>query len=236
MNSRGPPDGNSAHAARSDPARTPWGVWAVASDVRSIVSTTRPPAIRLTVSATARTGIAAPWAAVAAATVSMRARLTAGRAPSWTRITRSSGASRASNAAATESWRRAPPATTATTHVGSHGAAAVSASRSAATATTTRSIPGAAASASSVHARSGRSPIRAMSLSCPSMRRLAPAATTIASNRSAPFAAARRGRLTSAGEAPFAGDPSPGRPGTVPISRPGAGRRSSDRPRSGGRG
>ena len=75
--------------ARSD-ARAPWGVWAAASPDRSTVSTITSPATRLSVSATGSTGIAAPWSAAARATAATSSGVATGRAPSWTRMTRSS--------------------------------------------------------------------------------------------------------------------------------------------------
>ena len=85
-----------------------------------------------------------------------------------------------------------------------------SASRSLDVTTTIRSISGAAASAASVQASSGRPSISAASLSVPSIRVERPAPTTIAS--------------------------APDRRTPSPLNRGEAGRRSSDRRRSGGPG
>ena len=55
------PGGCSAQARARTSRRIPWGVWAAARVVRSTVAATRPPSIRLSVSATGTTGMAAPW-------------------------------------------------------------------------------------------------------------------------------------------------------------------------------
>ena len=141
VHSRGPSAGYRSKAARSSERRTPWGVWATASDARSTVVTTSSPARRLTVSMIGTTGIAAPCRAAVAATRSMRSGEGTGRAPSWTRTTRSvpsgGGSSRldAAHPAATDSCRRRPPGTTARTVGGSQDASRTSARESAATTT-----------------------------------------------------------------------------------------------------
>ena len=94
---------------------------------------------------------------------------------------------------------------------GSQAASRISGTRSGATTTTIRSTVGADARASSVHASRGRPPIAARSLSAPAIRSDDPAAGTTTSTRRSPAA-----------------DPS--------LTRGAAGRRSSGRPRSGGRG
>ena len=78
--------------------------------------------------------------------------------------------SSAANPAATESWRRSPPATTATTFAGNHVAARTPATASLATTTTIRSTSGAAASAPTDQGSSGRSPIGVATLSMPAIR------------------------------------------------------------------
>ncbi len=176
----------SASAARRSARRTPWGVWARANLERSSVATTWSPSIRLTVSLTGRTGMAAPCSAAATATRAASPSARIGRAPSWTSTTRSPAASgtrasRAWNPAATESCRIAPPATTASTCGGSQGAAARSSRRSGAVTTTTCSRPGVAAIAASVCASSGRPASGQASLSTPAIRLEEPAATTMAS-------------------------------------------------------
>ena len=127
VNVRTPSGAKRAYASRSRDLRTPCGVCAAPTPVRSMVSPTRSPAIRLSVSATGTIGMAAPWRAVASATAAMRSAATRGRAASCTRITPASSASapsRAANPAWTDSWRRSPPATTAITDRGSQSAAA----------------------------------------------------------------------------------------------------------------
>ena len=88
----GPVGREAAKAARSRSRRTPCGVWAAPSPVRSTVSPTTSPSIRLSVSATGRTGIAAPCRAASAATRPRGLGVTSGRAPSWTRTTPCSSA------------------------------------------------------------------------------------------------------------------------------------------------
>ncbi len=209
VNVSGPSAGNVRQAARSRSRRAPCGVWAAPSPSRSTVPMTRSPSIRLSVSATGTIGSAAPYRAVASATAAIRAASTSGRAASWTRTTPDSSdrsRSRARNPAWTDSWRRAPPATTSTTLAGSQAAAAIPARRSSAVTTTSRPTSGAAARASSVQARSGRPPTSVASLSMPPMRVDRPAATTMASARTA---------------------------GAGAFNRDAAGRRSSGRRRSG---
>ena len=132
--------GRAPGGARRDGCPAGSGPWPGLA--RSTVSTMRPPTTRLTVSATGRTGMAAPWSAAAAATARRAPAATSGRAPSWTSTTparrRRPGprASRAAKPAATESCRRAPPATTVETCAGSHGAGGQSSRRSAAVTTT----------------------------------------------------------------------------------------------------
>ena len=176
----------------------------------------RSPSIRFRVSATGTTGMAAPCAAAASTTAATSAADTTGRAPSWTRTTRSpsgSGSARssASNPGRTESWRRSPPSTNGRRRATVRQPRAVlelapplrrrhDDDR--------RDLRGGRAAPSSVWASSGRPPIRARSLSVPPIRAEAPAATTIAS--ATPAVTGR------------------------PLNRAAAGRRSSDRPRSGG--
>ena len=174
-------------------------------DVRSVhrrADADRLPA-RLSVSLTGSTGIAAPWPAVASATARTSAGLTSGRAASWTRITgsgrggpagprpwissarptppiSSAVSARAATPAATDSCRRGPPATTATTESGSQSAAAIAGMRAGEVTMTIRSTP-AASSASTDQRRIDRPSSSASSLSRPPMRRLAPAATMTAS-------------------------------------------------------
>ena len=190
VNSRGPSGGKASHASRRSPRRAPWGVWAAARVERSTVPSTRPSPTRLSVSATGRTGRAAPWRSTASTTAVTSPRETSGRAPSWTRTVRSrpegSSASRWRTPAATDCWRVVPPGTTAVTRAGSQAAARHSSTRSGAVTRTSRSTLGAAASASSVQASSGRPPTGAMSLSAPAIRRDDPAATTTASARGPP--------------------------------------------------
>ena len=150
VNTSGPSAGKRSNAARRTDRRTPWGVCAVASADRSTVASTRPAAIRLTVSPMGTTGIAAPWTAAAVATPSISSGETTGRAPSCTRTTRAPSSAarppsrRSSSArpAATDPWRRSAPATTATTLEGSHGASRIASTRSDDVTTTSRATSG----------------------------------------------------------------------------------------------
>ncbi len=198
----------------------PCGVWAAPSPSRSTVPPTRSPSIRLSVSVTGTTGIAAPRRAVARATALTSSLRTSGRAPSWTStgtVSSTPRRSKATNPANTDSWRRDPPTTTSTTFAGNQDAPAISARRSGEVTTTSRSTSGAEAKAARVQARRGRPPISASSLSGPSIRLERPAATTTPSARTIPGAAA--GSLAPDGDGP--------------LNRSAAGRRSFDRPPSG---
>ena len=113
--------GGSARAPRgADRVRMPCGVWAAPSDDRSTApATDRPPSSRLIVSPTGSDRDRRAMSRGRRARPPRRAPVgTSGRAPSWTRTT--SGSARRpstrvrapANPAATDSWRRAPPATT----------------------------------------------------------------------------------------------------------------------------
>ncbi len=213
----GPSGGNRAQASRNSRRRAPCGVCAAARPARSTVPVTRWPSMRLSVSATDRTGIAAPCRCASSATAATSAGDTSGRAPSCTSTTRSSPAgsvaARWRTPAATDAWRVAPPATTSAPP-GSQSAVDTSPTRSGATTTTTRSTPGADATAATDQARSGRPATTAASLSVPPIRRDDPAATTTASTPIGPLAPPLRAAVS---------------PGA-------AGRRSSGRRPSGARG
>ena len=93
--------------------------------------------------------------------------------------------SSAENPAATDTCRRSPPATTATTRDGSQAADRIADTFAGAVTTTIRSISGTAARPLRVQARSGRPAIGATILSIPPIRVDPPAATTMASARGA---------------------------------------------------
>ena len=127
----------------------------------------RSPSTRLSVSVTGRTGIAAPCSAAALRRPPRRVPARpAGRAPSWTRTTRSppaSGASaraRRTPAAATDSWRRSPPGDERRRPVGGQPRGRPRARDAAPPSRRRRSArrPARPAIAASVQARSGRPP------------------------------------------------------------------------------
>ncbi len=113
--------------------RTPCGVWAAARTLRSTVSATCPSAIRLIVSVTGRTGIAAPCSAAAARTARTRSaettvarrrgRARPGRRPrilAVERLERGARPPRPTRGAAVPAGaRRRPPDSAATAHRGS---------------------------------------------------------------------------------------------------------------------
>ena len=203
-----------ASAVRRMPRRMPCGVCAAASPERSTVAAIRSPSMRLSVSDTGTTGIAAPCAAAASTTAAMSAVETAGRAPSWTRTTRSpSGVGRRALERVEPGSDRVLPPLAA---VDERDRIAVRQPRTGLELPPSfrrrhdddgRDVRCRRAAAASVWASSGRPPILARSLSVPPIRAEPPAATTIASARA-----------------------------VGALNRDAVGRRSCDRPRSGGRG
>jgi len=123
----GPCGSSSAYTSRSRDRRAPCGVCDRKSPCRSRIPTTLPSTNRRMLSGTATTGTAAPCSRAPHATRSIRSGVTSGRAPSWIRTT---SASEARTPAATESWRRAPPATTVASTSRRYGARDSAATRS----------------------------------------------------------------------------------------------------------
>ena len=192
-----------------------------AEPVRSTVSPTRSPSIRLRVSAIGTTGMAAPWRAVVSATRRTSPGGPAGghrrgRAPAPARRRRA-GRRRRSRRARTPGGerRRQPrhdlgrqPRTTTRSR-----------RRSGAATTMTRPISGAAATAASVQASSGRPPSSRRACRC------RPSGSTAGCDYDG---------VGLEGIPAAALGPGPG--GACPLNRAAAGRRSSDRPPSGARG
>ena len=214
----GPPAGTSPRHRAAVPRRAPCGVCAAASADRSTVPSDEAlphPLERLR----HRAAPAAPRrsAPTASTTASTSAAETSGRAPSWTSTGRSrpagSTASSWRTPAATDCWRVAPPATTAVTPAGSHGARAGARRGPGDVDEDQPPDAGAAASASRVQASSGRPPTGASEL----------VDAGHASRRRRPR---RPRRPRGAARRPCRATLSPGA----------AGRRSSARPPSGGRG
>ena len=231
VRSRGPPAGSARRRVRAGPRRTPCGVWAAPSPARSTVAPTTSPSIRLTVSATARPGSRRRAARGRGGDRARRARGDdrrprpvvdqddRGRPPRRRRARRAPRAP-----AATDSWRRAPPATTATDAAGSHAAP--------------RSARPGRRDATSDDPRRPRARPRSRRASRRGAagRRSVPSELVDAGH---PAATSRRRRRSASASRPSVVAGRRGRrPGWPrgPVNRGAAGRRSSGRPRSGGRG
>ena len=212
--SSGPSGGSARRRRAGDRRGRPGGSGPCTRSERSTVAATSSSVTRLTVSATGMTGIAAPWLDGPRDRVDQRGE-TSGRAPSWTRTTRSAGGagdrSNAATPAATESWRRSPPATTRVTRAGSHGAP-----RDLGDVAPPRRRP-----------RSARR--RATRPAPRGSRRASAARRSATSILSMPV----HPPTSPGGDDDDVGPHGVGRPG--PLNRDAAGRRSSGRPRSAGR-
>ena len=202
-------------ASRRTARRTPCGVWAAASADRSTVAATQSPSTRLSgLGDRAATGMAAPCRRPPRRRASTSAGVTSGRAPSWTRTTRVAVGVRAATARrarrtrrATDSWRRAPPATTADdARPAARRAAARSATRSAAVTTTIRSTPAPRRARRASRPAAAAGDRRARACRCRPSASSAPAATTIASRRARPATARSRSIEPRLGEDHPAGD------------------------------